>query len=149
MQSSWPRFGRKKKRSRARINTHEGKLLNKEYLDEVEAEEARVKDLKEKNKRKKQLQAECKSLWKLTSLFTTNQRRRNKTRSAPQKVPTPSTTGSQIALFFLHYRNLEIPPALMAITIPDLQHQFGLQDQHQLLYIKRLGYAESDWIKKP
>lgn len=33
-------------------------------------------------------------------MFTTNQRRRNKTRSAPQKVPTPSTTGSQTSLFF-------------------------------------------------
>lgn len=46
-------FRQRKKRSRAPINTHEGKLLSKEYLDEVEAEETRVKDLKEKDKREK------------------------------------------------------------------------------------------------
>lgn len=58
MQLLWPRFGRKKNRSQACINTHEGKLLNKEYLDEVEAKETRAKVLKEKNKRKKQFPAE-------------------------------------------------------------------------------------------
>lgn len=74
-------FRQKKKRSRARINTHEGRLLNKEYLDEIEAEEAQAKNIKEQSKREKQFQAECKSLWKLTALFTSSQRRRNKNNS--------------------------------------------------------------------
>lgn len=108
-------FRQKKKRSRARINTHEGRLLNKENLDEIEAEEAQAKNIKEQSKREKQFQAECKSLWKLTALFTSSQRRRNKnnsTRPVNRNISTPSTIGSQAsAIFLLNSSQLQNVPS--------------------------------------
>lgn len=77
----------------------------------MEAEEARIRDEKEKSKKEKQFQAECKSLWELTSLFTTNRRRQNKTKSAPRNIPIPSTVGSQISSILFSRLSLSNNPS--------------------------------------
>lgn len=77
----------------------------------MEVEEARVRDEKEKSKKEKQFQAECKSLWKLTFLFTTNRRRQNKTKSAPRNIPTPSIVGSQTSSILLSRLSLSNNPS--------------------------------------
>lgn len=77
----------------------------------MEVEEARVRDEKEKSKKEKQFQAECKSLWKLTFLFTTNRRRQNKTKPAPRNIPTPSIVGSQKSSILLSRLSLSNNPS--------------------------------------
>lgn len=92
-------FREKKKRSRARVNATEGQLLNRAYLEELEAKDAKAQFQKNELKKVKFFQAECRSLWKLTSLFTQGKKERKKpSRRSAVNIITPPQTPSRLSL---------------------------------------------------